>query len=325
LILSSSSSLTVLAYHRITNPDSADLLGLRQTVSATPDAFAEQMDYMAQKYNVISVETLHGWLHNRSTLPPRAAMITFDDGYRDNWEAATPILLERGLSAVFFLATDHIDSCRPFFWDKVAYYFDNTKVSDPVLPLVGRVEWTNARERNIVQKNWLLAAKNLVEEEKLRVIDELSAALDVEIPPRAFADVTLTWEQVRAMKSVGMTIGAHTRTHPILTKISTKQAETQIRDSKSKIESEIGFQVETFAYPNGHVTDYNENIQQQLSRLGFLSAFTLLPGPSSRIEVRQGPLTIRRILISHNDGFPRFVLKVKAGLPRWKERFRKIA
>ena len=119
--------LTVLNYHRIDDASREDFDTFRPNVSATSSEFAAQMDYVSRKYNVISGTELVAFIKGRHQLPAYAAMITFDDGYYDNYANAYPILKAQNLPAIIFLATDFIGSRKPFFWDLIAYCFFHTK------------------------------------------------------------------------------------------------------------------------------------------------------------------------------------------------------
>src|SRR5512140_1008376 len=83
-------SLTVVNYHRIDYPDRKDFDSFKPNVSATPAEFDRQMDYLAQWFHVVSLKEVVAWLDGEKDLPPYAALITFDDGYLDNYTSAYP-------------------------------------------------------------------------------------------------------------------------------------------------------------------------------------------------------------------------------------------
>ena len=128
--------LTVLAYHRITDVHAADFAGYAPNVSASPEMFDQQMGYLRRHFQVISLKQLLDALERNIPLPDRAALITFDDGYRDNHEQALPILRHHQLPATLFLATDFLDTGRPFYWDRVAHAFRICRLNKASLPLM---------------------------------------------------------------------------------------------------------------------------------------------------------------------------------------------
>lgn len=308
-------SLTVLNYHRIDYFDSPNFDLFRPNVSAAPETFAQQMDYLRARYNVISVERLAAWLKGAAALPPRAALITFDDGYADNLKHAFPILKTRGLSAVIFLTTGFIETARPFYWDWVAYCFHHTRRQTVFLPLLGELRWRSPKERERVMRDWIETLKRLPDEQKNALISELPDLLEVPIPEARFSGLYLTWEQVRAMRRDGIEFGSHTVSHPILTRIPLEQVRRELTESRRKIEQETGSPVVSLAYPNGQAADFSPAVAEAAREAGFSLAFTLLPGPTRYQTVRRGPFTIRRIYIGNNDTLPRFAAKL-SGLAR---------
>ena len=107
--------LAVLAYHRVVDHAASGFVGFVQNASASPESFAEQMRLVAAKYNPISISDVTDAVDGR-LLPDRALLVTFDDGYRDNYDVALPTLTEYSIPAVVFLATNHIGSDDPFWW-----------------------------------------------------------------------------------------------------------------------------------------------------------------------------------------------------------------
>lgn len=309
------SLLTVLNYHRINDPFRVTFDTFRPNVSATPSVFAAQMDYVSQKYNVISGTELAAFIKGRHPLPAHAAIITFDDGYFDNYSYAYPILKARNLPAVIFLATDFIGTRKSFFWDLIAYCFFYTQKEQAHFPLLGAQSWVDGSTRNILMQRLIEALKKTSDMEKQRVIDQLPKILEVDLPDEAFKDLMMSWSNAKELSENGIELGAHTASHPILTRISLDAASAELLQSRQRIEVEIGKPVISFAYPNGQSSDFNDEVVDRVHRTGFEIAFTLLPGPAQRTSVIKNPLTIRRIFLSYTDSFPRFAAKL-AGLDR---------
>jgi peptidoglycan/xylan/chitin deacetylase (PgdA/CDA1 family) len=308
--------LTVLAYHRVVDLDAAGFDTFGPNVSATPAAFAAQMDFIRRRFNVVCARDVTAWLDGKGSLPPHPALITFDDGYRDNFDHALPILCQRNMPALVFLTTNHIGQAEPFYWDLMAYCFQHTSRDDADLPLLGWQQWRDEQSRTAIMRRWLAALKAVPEEEKREAVRQLPEALGVSVPKDAFAGLCLSWDQVRVMAAAGVDMGAHTQSHPVLTRVSLEQARREAAGSKARIEAEIGRPVTTFAYPNGLPADFNPALQAMLTQVGFRAAFTLVPGPERLAEVRREPMAIRRIFIGHSDTLPRFAARVM-GVPRF--------
>ena len=287
-------TLTVLNYHRIDNPQTSGFNTLKANVSATPFEFERQMQYLKKTFNIINCQQLVDYITKDIPLPPRSAMVTFDDGYFDNYSQAYPILRELNIPAVIFLATDYIGTNQPFYWDYIAYCFSHTKLNHAHLSVVGERTWSNENEKNIVLHEWIETLKKIQEKEKQIAINSIATALSVSVPEDAFKGLHLNWQQVREMHKNGIEFGAHTASHPILTRIPLHQAQDEIISSKLKIEKEINAPVISFAYPNGGVADFSPNIMQMISQAGISIAFSLLPGPTFYKTVKKEPFSIRR-------------------------------
>ena len=302
--------LTVLNYHRIEDPFKQGFDTFKPNISATPQEFSRQMEYVKARFNVITCEQLAACLRGEKKLPPHAAIITFDDGYTDNLTNALPILQKYNLPAVIFLTTDFMGSDLPFYWDAVAYCFYHTKKNDAFLPLTGECSWHDEHSRERIMLRWIEAVKKLPEDEKRAMIRQIGPLLDVDIPAGAFANLHLTWEQVRAMRRSGIEFGSHTAAHPILTRIPLEQARREIQESKRKIEAEIAEPVISLAYPNGGSADFSPDVMEAARQAGIEVAFTLLSGPTRYATVRKNPLAVRRIFLTYHDTFSKFVMKL---------------
>jgi len=300
--------LTVLAYHRVHEP--AEFEFFRPLISSTPGAFARQMDIIAEGYNAISLDDLLAWMAGVGSLPPNAALITFDDGYRDNLEKALPILREREMPAVLFLSTDYVGRDRPFYWDSAAYFFYHTDAAEADLPILGPRSWVSSTG---VCAEWIDAVKRGPQEQREEETARLGEVLGVTMPRSVGRGDLLTWDEVRAMGSSGFSFGSHTLSHAILTELSATQARRELVESRARIEDELNESIRTLAYPNGTATDFNPQVEEMAKDAGYSAAFTLAPGPARSSEVRGKPMTIRRIGVYMPDEERRFRGKLAGG------------
>jgi len=307
--------LTVLNYHRIDDPFREGFDTFRPNVSATTSDFARQMEYVARKYTVISGAELADCVKKRRKLPPRAAIITFDDGYYDNYTNAYPILKDRNIPAIIFLATDYIGEKMPFYWDLIAYCFHHTQMTQAYFPHLGSQSWEDETSRNKAMQNWIAVLKKLPNVEKQSLAEKLPEILDVFVPRDAFVNLMMSWSHVRELSENGIEMGGHTASHPILTRISLEDASSELVRSKKLIEEAVGKRVLSFAYPNGQAEDFNADLIARVRDADFEIAFTLLSGPTRYSTVMKNPFAIRRIFLTHKDSFSRFVAKL-AGINR---------
>lgn len=268
--------LTVFIYHRVlAEPD--------PLLPGEPDArrFAEELDWIRQWFQVLPLPEAVTRLYE-GDLPPGAAAITFDDGYRDNHDVALPLLRQRGLAATFFVATGFLDGGMMF--------------NDAVIEAVRCMP----RFRLGPGSEWVTGSL----EEKRRAIDEILRAVKPLEPKRRWelveaasdgrarrTDLMMTPDQVRALSDAGMTIGAHTIDHPILTSIDLIEARRQITASREALQSITGRPVALFAYPNGTPQrDFAAAHVRLVQEAGFLAAFTTAWGSAtSRSDRHQLP------------------------------------
>lgn len=259
-----SARLTVLIFHRVLPspnplfPDGRD-----------PSRFETEMRWLKSWFNVLPLPDAVERLRT-GTLPARAAAITFDDGYADNCTRAMPILQRLGLPATFFIATGYLDGGH--MWnDMVIEAVCETKA--PVLDLAALNLGTHAvatiEGRRTALQQLLVALKYREAGERVQLANQVAAIANVTLP----GDVMMTAEQVRVMADAGMTIGAHTVSHPILARVSDEQALTEMTESKRRLEAIIGREVTLFAYPNGKPqADYVATHAALARRAGFAAA-----------------------------------------------------
>jgi len=307
--------LTILNYHRVSPWDENVNLTFKPNLSASPEMFESQMDYMNQHFNIISEADLVTWLNGGDDLPLNAALITFDDGYQDNYQYAYPILKERNLGATIFLTTNFLDEDFIFYWDLAAYCIHKTKKKVVEISRLGEFSWQNGEEYSVIQEI-VNRIKYLSPMEIPKVLAELSERLGVEVDENYFKTLSLSWDQVLEMANNGIDIGSHTVSHPILSNIPVERAQIEISESKNRIEEILRKDVQSIAYPNGQVGDYTNKVVSLVRESGYKIAYSLISGPTSYKEVSGERYAIRRIFLSHLDTMPRFIAKVH-GLARF--------
>lgn len=305
--------LRILTYHRVAKL--ADTPHLHPgLISATPARFAEQMKFLKEHYRVIHLEQAVEAVQNNMPLPKRAVLITFDDGYRDFAENAWPILKSLGLPATLFVPTAYPDQPqRRFWWDKLHWVFkENPPVSplkkggtndsfplkkgganDSFSPKGGTTVFSPLDKGGLKGgslKQIQSRVKTLPHEQAMALVDELyeSAATKPNGAP-----TVLGWDELRRLAKEGVTLGAHTQTHPILTRVSLEVARKEIAGSQLDLQREIGSALPVFSYPDG---GHNDEIVQTLIEEGFVLGFN---GPTGVNDLRScDPFRLRRINIT---------------------------
>lgn len=262
--------LFITIFHRVLARPDPLLQGVPDVVR-----FRWQMKLLADHFNVLplheaAVRLLEG------TLPPRAAAVTFDDGYADNFTTALPILQQLALPATFFVATDYLDGGRMF--------------NDTVIELVRRLpnEFADFSSIGLDQQacasiaNRRALIKTLINHFKYQAsdvrrtsVEALAGQFQISLP----TDLMMSTAQLNALSATaGVEIGAHTHTHPILSRVSDQQAIAEITTGKKMLESLLQSPMRLFAYPNGRPEkDYGSAHVEMVKHCGFDFAVSTTP------------------------------------------------
>jgi peptidoglycan/xylan/chitin deacetylase (PgdA/CDA1 family) len=255
------SQVAIITYHRICPKNNN--WSLEPT---PPHLFRQQMEYFLKHYELISLIELVRRLLEGKNLPQKAVIITFDDSYTDTYLYAYPFLKEHHIPATFFLTTGPIKNNTLFWWDKVGYIIQHMKISEFNLFELGNFLLSSDKDRLRVQANITEALKLINEDRKSFLINKLLDISGVDIPSNLTKELILSWDQVKDMSNNGITFGAHTVNHSILTNMPLKQAEWEITQSKRDIENVLNKDINLFSYPNG---DFNFDLISIIKESGF--------------------------------------------------------
>lgn len=267
------SQIVILMYHRVS--PIRDIWSLKPL---SPQSFERQIRYFYENYNILPLDELAMYIEKGKSLPEKTAVITFDDGYKDNYLYAYPILKKYHLPATIFLTTGSIGTGNLFWWDKVSYIIHHTNLGQLNLGGFGSYSLKSELERFQASSTIIERLKNQPGEKRNLLIEKLLAISCVEIPLDLGKGLILSWDDIREMSNDGISFGAHTVNHPILSNSSLSQAELEIVMSKEAIEMNIGQQVKAFSYPNGGIGDFNAEIVELVKKNGFTCAVAVSPG-----------------------------------------------
>lgn len=266
--------LSVLIFHRVLpRPDPI----FPNEVDAAK--FDQMMGWVKNWFNVLPLDEAVRRL-TTSTLPSRAAAITFDDGYADNHSAALPILQRHGLTSTIFVATGFLDGGR--MWNDTI--IESVRAcSLSLLDLspegLGTHPITSYDQKRDAIGAIIGQIKYLPVDRREEMTNRIARLAQVDPPD----DLMMTSAQVRDVFRAGMQIGAHTVSHPILAKLELAQARQEIADSKTRLEALLGQRISLFAYPNGKPgTDYLPEHPSLVRELGFDAAVSTAWGSSDR-------------------------------------------
>lgn len=315
---------TVLAFHGVTAETPGHLCNHHGLHLHTP-IFERLMSFIAARYQTIPLARVVDWLEGRGTLPNRAVVVTFDDGYRNVLTQAAPILKAMGIPATFFVATDFVHGGKMLWTDQLLSALFLTRV--PRLS----IEWSggafdlslgNDVDKIAADRRLLAVCKSLPDDERLSLLARVIERLDTEESrlASAWADFEpVSPDELKRLPDYGIEVGSHTCSHAIVKRMTTGQMTRELGESKRLIEASVGRPCEQFSYPNGSPADFDARTRQQVVAAGYRCAVTTI---KAAVTPGQDPFEIPRCVLTHNritlsefaaelSGFPRFVRGVK--------------
>ncbi len=290
-----------LMYHKF-----ASLSG---TVEQSVALFEQQLQYIDRhlRHRLVKSPALRG----------EGLCLTVDDGYLDFYTLAYPLLKKYEIPATFFVTTGFINGELWLWYDKVEYLFKQSEKAEYSM------QWHDQRfcgDLTQDRAGLLYRTTQYLKQWNLQTIDvfiqALASALEVELPvlpPEPYRPCS--WEQLKEMDGPLITIGAHSHTHPILSRVEPALLAGELDDSKVMLEQQLGHKVSAFCYPNGQNGDYTAEIAAHLQQLGFAYAVTAY---SDGHHVRD-PFQLRRFGGVHSmTQFKKHVHGVEFLSKRWQ-------
>lgn len=293
-------TISVLTYHGINSENDS----VNDYCFVTDIEFEKQMRYLKEKFSIKS--PMDAFFGNEKTDKP-VAVITFDDGFLNNYSYAFPILKKYNLPASIFLSTNLIDKNETVWFCKVIYMIEKSYCK--------QITW-EGRELNIeTDSNKRIASAYIQSSIKqlhpsliIKEIIRLAALTDVEINLNGTPYEMLTSSQIKEMYYSNLiTFGGHTSNHTILAKLSEKESSQEIEGSLKYISNLTEQPCRLFAYPNGGVEDFTSFHKKVLEKLGVQLSFSMKDGLSSRSD---DFTEIKRLFISSQTNIKQFIAQV---------------
>jgi len=267
----------VFNYHRIGDEESS--VFDPNVFSCTADQFEQHIKFYNQAFTVISVEQLIDKIEANKPIDKKYALITFDDGYIDNYSIAFPLLKKHHTPAAFYIATDYLDNPHIPWWDEIAWLIRHTKVT--AIKLKSWKKPVDISIGTITQK--VRAVLKVIKLEQDRSmpdkINELADVCECRLPDDLRnTPLFFNWEQAKEMSNNGMHIGSHTLSHTILSHLSEEKQAIEIKASKVRIEHFLSTEVTSIAYPVGGRTAFTNKTKALAEEAGYKLAFSFIPG-----------------------------------------------
>lgn len=299
----------ILMYHGLTEDETV----IDWTQVRASD-FDRQMRYMKDHFEMVSLADIVEMVESGRVMP-RAAAVTFDDGYRSNHTLAYPILKRHGIPATIFITSGFINGYtirQGFLWPDyvTALLKSHSTVSEIDFSAIGlgRMDISTppklAQARNAISEH----LKTLPADQK----DEALAAMERRYGPAVRADAFPDYQplelgQLRQLANDPLiTIGAHSISHQILSRMTPEKLEVEIGGSKAETEKLTGRPAQFFAYPNGRMVDINRTVVNLTAR-HFDAAVTTETGLN---RAGGDKYLLRRVGIGRNLSFGQFKVLV---------------
>lgn len=288
----------VLGYHRVVEDFGTAAREDMPSMLISARMFERHLDCLGRHFQFVTLDEIGERIANGRPFDRPSAAVTFDDGYRDVYEHAFPVLRRKGIPAGVFVVTDLVG--KPF-----------SQVHDKLYHLVAKAfaHWDNpSRELTAVLRaleiptGWLarnrsatrsplLAVSSLLPELPLADVRRVMDRLEAEVG-NGFHRIprTLSWAELAEMRNAGITIGSHTRSHVSLPAESPGDVAEELEGSRRALEERLGEPITHFAYPGGQFTPA---VVDAVARAGYRFAYTACPHG----DPRHPALTIERLLL----------------------------
>jgi peptidoglycan/xylan/chitin deacetylase (PgdA/CDA1 family) len=303
----------VLMYHRVLTAEERGRTASHPALVVDAATFAIQMSVLSRRFTVLGVDELAGRMERGEPLPDRSCLITFDDGWRDNYTNALPVLRRHRLPALIFLPVNFIGRRRLFWQEAVTHALvravgelSRAPARRPALEavlapfgLTGVLD-IEADDPRAFVIDAITALKGVEPAAVDRLVQEINTALASGDPPAQAAgppvepseiDGFMSWDEVDEMARAGVAFGGHGAEHRLLTMVSPEDVESEIRESKAVVEARFPSTAPTFSYPNGYLT---REIAARVKSAGYRLAFTTSRGFVSSNDDR---FVVRRLNI----------------------------
>lgn len=268
--------LYCFAYHRIGDASRCEFD--RGVFSCTVGQFEEQVGELKRHFEIVSLERFLHDLDAGSGFDRRLALLTFDDGYLDNYTVVFPILRAQQVSAAFFLPTAFVGTGRVPWWDEIAWLLRHSARSSIRLPWSGEEVSLQPAELERSIRNALSSLKRtraLTMQAGLDLLRNLSGASILWKPA---SRLFMNWDEARQMRAAGMEFGSHGHSHEVLSHLSAASQREELGRSKEILEGALRQPIQSLAYPVGGRHSYNHQTCALARSTGYRIALTLLPG-----------------------------------------------
>ena len=263
---------TILLYHGVTAVHSSGIENFSKKHLPVKE-FEEQMEYLAQNANVITLCELVKLLQGNVKVPQHTVSVTFDDSFKNIRKIALPILKRYQIPATFFVATGFIGTSKRSWADLVEHFINKTALDYLEVPISGDIKKFELKTNKnkimaIVEIKSMLKMMKPIERDSFvsslecitQVVDKSNDVINYE---------NLTWDDICELDAPpNYVVGGHTVNHKIMSYLSEDELNYEICECKNNLEAHLGHPIDQFAYPEGQPEHFNEKVISVLKKEG---------------------------------------------------------
>jgi peptidoglycan/xylan/chitin deacetylase (PgdA/CDA1 family) len=307
-----SSHVPVLFYHGVRAGPAGGVLDCERK-HLPAEELERQLLSLLRSRRVVPLREYARALRGGRPLPPRCAVLTFDDGYENNFTIAYPLLRKHSLPATFFVSSGFVEGGGPLWFDRLASAFEasvQAHLEDPFSGL--RRPLGTPLERIAAYRAVKASLKGLEGSRLMEAVSDVERRLCGGSAPERDLFRPMTPAQLRELASGGLIeVGSHGLSHRALTTLSREEAFRELRGSRERIAALSGAPVESFSYPNG---DFNPEVARLAEEAGYACA----AAGGLRLNPPRGvsPYAISRLALAEGDS-EALIEATLAGLRGW--------
>jgi peptidoglycan/xylan/chitin deacetylase (PgdA/CDA1 family) len=272
----------VVGYHRVVEDFAFSAKTSIPSLLVSRSMLERHLDWIGHRYRFVDLDELGALLESGHPIQKPVAAVTFDDGYRDFYDHALPVLQKKGVPAALFVVTGLVGTTRAQIHDRLYFLLGLRARRAPLtvgMPLP-----------NISGMTPYQAVRALLEAVPLTVLQQVIRALESEKPvPANAVNPSLSWEALDRIHRAGVVIGSHTKTHIVMTNETRECVMEEVTGSRQELEQRLGGTVRHFAYPSGI---YDTNSVSAVAAAGYRFAYTTCTHRSSDHPLLTVPRTL---------------------------------
>jgi peptidoglycan/xylan/chitin deacetylase (PgdA/CDA1 family) len=294
------SKFGILCYHRV------GIEGMPYHSRLEPRIFEAQMNYLKKHYRLVPLSRMCRELEDGCVVPPTIA-ITFDDGYRDLYTHAFPVLRRLQIPATIYLIGECMHSGTPPWYDRIfsAVHHAPGPSLEVKLDTARTFKIDSPADRSSTAWELVCYLRSLDDTDRREWcinFERFNSVCEDELQ-----SCMLDWPQIREMSQAGISFGAHTWTHPSVSRLSSEALDRELGETKAFLEAALSAEVADFAYPFGKPEDCSSLAERALSKFQYRSAVTTSEGINSS---GTNVLKLRRLQIAEDKSLPLFALAI---------------